>query len=128
MLVECWHWDPFLGLDLFFWRLKDTNSSDYLATDRVLLEKYGKTVFTTTNWDMKQYVTMHPTVLQTVLALEVDKFGVALLNHPVCAPLLDEGIMIVNGNSVCLMIFFCFVIQVSVFTYSFYMRTNMIPR
>ncbi|TGO34693.1 hypothetical protein BHYA_0186g00240 [Botrytis hyacinthi] len=98
MPVKYWHKDPFLGLDLFFWRLKDMNSGDSTATDRIILGKYGKTVLTN-NWGTKQYVTMDPIVIQTVLALEVDKFGVAPMNHPMCSPLLGEGIMTVDGHA-----------------------------
>ncbi|TGO68195.1 hypothetical protein BOTNAR_0028g00070 [Botryotinia narcissicola] len=42
---------------------------------------------------------MDPIVIQTVLALEVDKFGVAPMNHPMCSPLLGEGIMTVDGHA-----------------------------
>ncbi|THV45096.1 hypothetical protein BGAL_0531g00060 [Botrytis galanthina] len=78
--VQYWHKDPFLGFDLFFGG------------------KYGKNVLTN-NWGTKQYVTMDPIVIQTVLALEVDKFGVAPMNHPMCSPLLGEGIMTVDGHA-----------------------------
>ncbi|KAF7904511.1 hypothetical protein EAF00_001845 [Botryotinia globosa] len=98
MPVKYWHKDPFLGLDLFFRRLKNMNSGDSLATDRLILGKYGKTVLTN-NWGTKQYVTMDPIVIQTVLALEVDKFGVAPMNHPMCTLLLGEGIMSVDGHA-----------------------------
>ncbi|KAF7941177.1 hypothetical protein EAE99_000814 [Botrytis elliptica] len=98
MPVKYWHKDPFLGVDLFFQRLKDMNSGDSLATDRIILGKYGKTVLTN-NWGTKQYMTMDPIVIQTVLALEVDKFGVAPMNHPMCSPLLGEGIMTVDGHA-----------------------------
>ncbi|TEY67925.1 hypothetical protein BOTCAL_0124g00230 [Botryotinia calthae] len=74
------------------------NSGDSLATDRIILGKYGKTVLTN-NWGTKQYVTMDPIVIQTVLALEVDKFGVAPMSHPMCSPLLGEGIMTADGHA-----------------------------
>lgn len=38
--------------------------------------------------------------MQTVLAFEVDKFGVAPLNHPMCLPLLGEGIVTVDGHAI----------------------------
>ncbi|TGO11140.1 hypothetical protein BTUL_0116g00040 [Botrytis tulipae] len=42
---------------------------------------------------------MDPIVIQTELALEVDKFGVAPMNHPMCSPLLGECIMTVDGHA-----------------------------
>ncbi|PQE08550.1 cytochrome P450 protein [Rutstroemia sp. NJR-2017a BBW] len=94
--VKYWHKDPILGLDLFLQRIKDMTSGDSLATDRNLLDRYGKTVLTN-NWGTKQYVTMDSANMQTVLALQVDKFGNAPMNHKMCAPLLGDGIMTVDG-------------------------------
>ncbi|PQE10070.1 Cytochrome P450 family protein [Rutstroemia sp. NJR-2017a BVV2] len=37
--------------------------------------------------------------MQTVLALQVDKFGNAPMNHKMCAPLLGDGIMTVDGHA-----------------------------
>jgi cytochrome P450 len=96
--VKCWHRDPILGLDLFLQRIKDMTSGDSLATDRNLLDTYGKTVLTN-NWGTKQYVTMDSSNMQTVLALQVDKFGNAPMNHKMCAPLLGDGIMTVDGHA-----------------------------
>jgi len=42
--VKYFYWEPFLGLDLFFQRLSDMKAGDSIATDRSLLNKYGKTV------------------------------------------------------------------------------------
>ncbi|KAM3070968.1 hypothetical protein ACMFMG_009876 [Clarireedia jacksonii] len=73
-------------------------SGDSLATDRTLLDTHGKTVLTN-NWGTKQYVTMDSSNMQTVLALQVDKFGNAPMNHKMCAPLLGDGIMTVDGHA-----------------------------
>jgi hypothetical protein len=44
--VKYWHKDPIFGLDLFVQRIKDMTGGDSLATDRILLDMYGKTVLT----------------------------------------------------------------------------------
>ncbi|TVY85342.1 Cytochrome P450 monooxygenase lepH [Lachnellula suecica] len=96
--VKCWHKDPILGLDLFVQRIKDMNSGDSLATDRLLLEKYGKTV-QTNSWGIKQYVTMDPANMQTVLATQVDKFGNEPKNRAMCAPFLGDGVITLDGHA-----------------------------
>ena len=91
------HWDPFLGLDLFWKRLKDMNAGDSIATDRILVKKYGKTVQTNA-WGVKQYVISDPLNIQTILASQVDKFGSAPMNRDMCAPLLGDGVMTTDGH------------------------------
>ena len=91
------HWDPFLGMDLFFQRLSDMKAGDSIATDRNLLKKYGKTVQTNA-WGTKQYVTSDPANIQTILATQVDKFGSAPMNRKMCADFLGDGVMTTDGH------------------------------
>ncbi|KAF4630632.1 hypothetical protein G7Y89_g7506 [Cudoniella acicularis] len=55
MPVKYWHWDPFLGLDLFMKRINDMKAGDSIATDRILLKNNGKAVQTNA-WGIKQYI------------------------------------------------------------------------
>ncbi|KUJ09334.1 cytochrome P450 alkane hydroxylase-like protein [Mollisia scopiformis] len=96
--AKYWHKDPFLGLDLFIKRITDMQAGDSLATDRILLDTYGKTVLTN-NWGVKQYVTMDSANMQTILATQVDKFGNAPLNHKMCEAFLGDGIITMDGHA-----------------------------
>lgn len=91
------HWDPVLGLDLFFQRLSDMKAGDSIATDRNLLKKYGKTVLTNA-WGIKQYVVSDPVNIQSILATQVDKFGSAPMNRGMCAEFLGDGVMTTDGH------------------------------
>lgn len=94
--VRYWHKDPILGFDLFLRRISDMKIGDSVATDRNLLNKYGKTVLTNA-WGVKQYVTMDPLNMQTILATQVDKFGSAPMNLPMCKPFLGQGLFTTDG-------------------------------
>ncbi|CAG8977703.1 hypothetical protein HYALB_00008730 [Hymenoscyphus albidus] len=95
--VRYWHYDPILGLDLFIQRVKDMNAGDSIATDRNIVKKYGRTVLTNA-WGIKQYVTSDPANTQTVLATQVDKFGSAPMNRPMCRPFLGDGLFTTDGQ------------------------------
>jgi len=95
--VKYFHWEPFLGLDLFFQRLSDMKAGDSIATDRSLLKKYGKTVQTNA-WGIKQYVISDPVNIQTILATQVDKFGNEPMNRKMCADFLGDGVITVDGH------------------------------
>lgn len=97
--IETLAWGSVSRFRLIFPKVEGHELWRFSCNRGILLEKYGKTVLTN-NWGTKQYVTMDPTLMQTVVALEVDKFGVAPLNHPMCSPLLGEGIMTVHGHAV----------------------------
>lgn len=94
--VRYWHKDPFLGFDLFLQRINDMKLGDSVATDRNMLNKYGKTVLTNA-WGVKQWVTSDPLNMQTILANQVDKFGSAPMNLPMCKPFLGQGLFTTDG-------------------------------
>lgn len=94
--VRYWHKEPILGFDLFLQRINDMKLGDSVATDRNLLHKYGKTVLTN-SWGVKQYVTMDPLNMQTILATQVEKFGSAPMNLPMCKPFLGQGLLTTDG-------------------------------
>ncbi|EPE24762.1 Cytochrome P450 [Glarea lozoyensis ATCC 20868] len=92
------HWDPFLGLDLFFLRISDMKAGDSIATDTNLIKRYGKTV-QTNSWGTKQYVISDPINIQTILTTQVDNFGSAPMNRKMCADFLGDGVMTVDGHA-----------------------------
>ncbi|KAH8652617.1 cytochrome P450 alkane hydroxylase-like protein [Tricladium varicosporioides] len=94
--VRYLHKDPIFGIDLFVRRAKDMKAGNSMATDREILDMYGKTVLTN-NFGTKQYITMDSANMQTVLATEVDRFGNAPLNYKMCKPFLGEGIITFDG-------------------------------
>ncbi|CAG8960204.1 hypothetical protein HYFRA_00012722 [Hymenoscyphus fraxineus] len=96
--LRYWHYDPILGLDLFIQRVKDMNAGDSIATDRNIVKRYGRTVLTNA-WGIKQYVTSDPANMQTVLATQVDKFGSAPMNRPMCRPFLGDGLFTTDGQA-----------------------------
>ena len=78
-------------------RINDMKAGDSIATDRILLSNYGKTVQTNA-WGVKQYVISDPLNIQTILAAQVDKFGSAPMNRKMCAPFLGDGVMTTDGH------------------------------
>ncbi|KAI9646296.1 hypothetical protein NHQ30_005737 [Ciborinia camelliae] len=90
------HWDPIFGLDLFMKRITAIKEGKWLDVDVHLFSNYGKTVQTNV-WGKRQYVTMDPRNIQTILATEVDNFGSAPMNYTATLPFLGEGILNTDG-------------------------------
>ncbi|KAI9646015.1 hypothetical protein NHQ30_005453 [Ciborinia camelliae] len=90
------HRDPVFGLDLFLKRITAMKEGVWLDVDPYLFSNYGKTVLTNA-WGKKQYVTMDPKNIQTIVATEVDKFGAAPMNSAVARPFLGEGVLSTDG-------------------------------
>lgn len=91
------HREPFLGLDMFLEFAKSMQSRKVMSTIEGYFLKYGKT-FQSNSWGTKVINTMDPRIIQTVLALEFDKFGVEPTRKKALNPIMQDGIFVSDGS------------------------------
>jgi len=92
------HTEPFLGLDMFLEFAKSMQSGTVMSTVEGYFSKYGKT-FQSNAWGTTVINTMDPRVIQSVLALEFDKFGVEPTRKDVLEPIMSGGIFVSDGSN-----------------------------
>ena len=90
------HRDPFLGIDLFNRVKKAMAQGNLMQAAREDFSQYGKT-FEATLMGTTVIYTMDPQNIQTVTALEVDKFGVEPTRKAASSRWLGHGIFVADG-------------------------------
>ena len=91
------HWDPFLGLDLFFMTGKLFEENKYLPH---LVERYGKLgrTFETNLLGSPSINTIEPQNLQTVYVANFKDWGVQLVRLPAQEPFCGRGFITTDGT------------------------------
>ena len=91
------HWDPFLGLDLFFLTGKLFEENKYLPN---LVERYGKLgrTFESNLLGLPSINTIEPQNLQTVYVAKSKDWGVQPIRLPAQEPFCGRGFITTDGN------------------------------
>ena len=90
------HWDPILGLDMFFDQFKAMKDGNTTQKERERFRRYGKT-FEANSWGTRCIHTMEVANIQAVLSILFDKFGVAPLRLSAGSPFVGKGVFTTDG-------------------------------
>ena len=91
------HWDPFLGIDLFIKIALGMAHGNALPEIESWFTIYGKT-FQSNSFGSTVIHTADSRVIQSVLALEADKFTVESTRKDMLGPLMKGGIFVSDGE------------------------------
>lgn len=91
------HNDPLLGIDMFIDFAKAMKSGTVISTVDSYFPKYGKT-FQSNSFGTTVINTTDPKVIQYVLAVGFDKFGVEATRKVVLEPIMKDGVFVSDGQ------------------------------